>query len=213
MKSTEKNKKISLFRIILSGIGCFIIYPAMAVVLITLFGWLVFSTPYRLFSTAVMLPEIELPTDSDFWHLQEKTLDAQTSGSNELVLSISEYNAYLNRIVSAPKSGFYHQKTRFLLEENNLTYYLVGSGFMQKMLNIRLEFKHDEDKTDSLTTYAKPNKIYFNKLMLDNKSFLYKLYFALYTKIVEFGDELSFKEVVLKNLPTIKNGKVAIKLY
>jgi hypothetical protein len=212
MKSTEKNKKNSLFRIILSGIGCFIIYPAMALVLITLFGWLVFSTPYRLFSTAVMLPELELPTDSDFWHFQEKTLDAQASGSNQLLLSISEYNAYLNRVVSAPKAGFYHQKTRFLMDENHLIFYLAGSGFMQKILNIRLEFKHEEPKADSLITYATPNKIFFNKLMLDKKSFMYKVYFALYTKIVEFGDEVSFKEVVLKNLPVIQNGKVVLRL-
>lgn len=185
----------------------------MALVLICLFVWLIFSTPYRLFSTATMLPELELPTDSDFWSLQEKNLDAEVNGSQELVLTVREYNAYLNRIVSAPKFGFYHHKTRFLPTDEGFTYYLVGSGFMQKMLNIKLEFEGIKQPTDAISEgYANPSRIYFNKLKLDSKSMLYPLYRAIYLKIVQNGGKLSFKEVVLKRLPTLKNGQVVLAL-
>jgi hypothetical protein len=204
MLNANTKKKSSFVKLALSGIGCFIIYPAILLVIVAIVGFLVFSYPYKAFSTAVLLPELELPSDADFWRLQEKELDTQVENSGFLVLSFAEYNAYLNRVNVPPCCGYALQRVRFTTENSEPVFYLAGSGFMQKILNLRIEF--DKDSASNI-----PKSVSYNKFRVPRSGISKKLSDMFLTNLFECGGEKSINKIIAANLPEISGDSIKIK--
>ncbi len=208
MSDEISEKKPSRFWSKLIKLGCFIIAPLFMGALFCVLVVLLYLAPYRSFSSPEMLPDFELPSDSHFWSLQEKILDARANKEEEIRLTVPEYNAHLSKVSSEPKFGYYHQKTRFINESEYLVFCLIGSGYLQKMLNIKLEFA----KSSTIGVEPSPSKIWFNKLSAFDSHLTRKLGRILYKKIVEAGEEESFRNLVLKNFPRIEGKWIYIKL-
>ena len=128
MLHAATNKKSPLTKLIISGFGCFVVFPAIFLIIGALFGFLVFSYPYKAFSTAALLPEIELPSDADFWKLQEKELDTEVEKSGILALSFAEYNAYLNRVNVPPCYGYALHRVRFTCRKSRPVFTRTARG-------------------------------------------------------------------------------------
>ncbi|MDD3001063.1 MAG: hypothetical protein PHF29_04850 [Candidatus Riflebacteria bacterium] len=204
MLNANTKKKSTFIKLAVSGIGCFIIYPAILLVIVAIIGFLVFSYPYKAFSSAVLLPELELPSDDDFWKLQEKELDTEVENSGDLLLSFAEYNAYLNRVNVPPCCGYALQRVRFTRENSEPVFYLAGSGFMQKILNIRIEFNKDSNSSI-------PKVVSYNKFRVPQSGISKKISDMFLTKLFECGGEKSINKIIAANLPEISGDTVKIK--
>lgn len=204
MLHAATNKKSPLTKLIISGFGCFVVFPAIFLIIGALFGFLVFSYPYKAFSTAALLPEIELPSDTDFWKLQEKELDTEVEKSGILALSFAEYNAYLNRVNVPPCYGYALHRVRFTAEKSRPVFYLNGSGFMQKILNLRVEF--DKDSGAGI-----PTIVSYNKFRVPQSGISKYLSDLFLTKLFECGGDKSINKIIAANLPEISGDLIKIK--
>lgn len=135
----EKTRPKGCLHSMFLGIGCGCIYPVAMLLLLALLGWFFLAGPLEKFTTPVELPQFAGPDQEDFWKLQEKRLDSETLASSPLILTQSEFNAYLNSWQIPPVNGFCLSRCRFFAGEGRGTFYLIGSGFSLRSLVIGVE--------------------------------------------------------------------------
>lgn len=88
------------------------------------------------------LPSFVEPTEIDFIKLQEKLLANKNTVKSSWNLTEGEFNALLSSIQVPPVKGFCLNRIKhFLKEQNNVRYYLIGSGYTLKKLVISFEIQ------------------------------------------------------------------------
>ena len=199
----NKKSKPGLFKSILVGVGCFLVYLFVFTIIIGLFGFYIYSYPYKYFSSPVILPSLSLPEQNDFISLQEKILYAKANEKKQIELTLAEYNAYLNKIKAPLEYGYFLQKVRFNIEKGKKVYYLVGSGYMQRTLNVRLEYSNNPNKPDFVS---------WNKFQIPTSGITKFISDKLLNLILRSGNTSTYKLIVEDNFPEIKENKIVINL-
>lgn len=155
------------------------------------------------YSTKLYDIEFKQPKEADFLSLQEKLLDAKSSGASELSLTIPEYNAYLRRIPAYPAFGYCVQKVMFNVDKNKPILYLLGSGYTRKKLTIKIEYSKDGRAI---------NSVVWNKDIVPQKGLRKRILDYLLKNILSVEKANSIKEVFLDNFPTLEKDGVKIKI-
>ena len=139
MPPETATRRTGCLRSFFIGVGCGCVYPVAMLIVFVVLGWFFLAEPLQLVFTQEKLPEFAGPEQEDFWNLQEKRLDLESTASASLVLRPSEFNAYLNAWQIPPVSGFCLQRARFVAGEQRGIFYLIGSGYMLRSLVIQIE--------------------------------------------------------------------------
>ncbi|KAF1080258.1 MAG: hypothetical protein GQF41_3426 [Candidatus Rifleibacterium amylolyticum] len=137
----------------------FWLHPVVLVALILLVSSLLFVPSLMLISTPVNLPEFAGPEQEDFWSLQKKMIDVNQSAS-PLKLTPSEFNAFLSGCQIPPEGGFCLQRLRYLVNQDHISLYVIGSGFFMRSLVFQIDLK-------SSATSLQTAQIKINSLELD----------------------------------------------
>lgn len=144
----DKKQESCLFTLF-KGIGCFFVGLIILVVILSGIGWYFFNEPVTGIMSEAELPEFDGPKQDDYWALQELLLKRQSvdeSEKQEINMTHGQFNAFLASIQVPPQYGFCLHRIKHISQNENVRYYLLGSGYMQKHLTISFTLRSDSSK-------------------------------------------------------------------
>jgi len=120
----------------------FWLHPLVLVPLILMVSSLLLVPSLMLIGTPVTLPEFAGPEQEDFWSLQKKMVDVKPNADAVVALSLSEFNAFLSGMQIPPEGGFCLQRLRCLVRKDEISLYVIGSGFFMRNLVFQIDFNN-----------------------------------------------------------------------
>jgi hypothetical protein len=169
MAAKKTENKPGILKKILLGMGCGCVYPLIIGIVLIGVSAFYFANIFSDITKPVKLPEISTPSQSDYWHLQEKQLVASRRTDSFVSLTQAELNAFLSTISLNPYRGFCLHRIRFHANENGkIQLFLIGSGFFIRNLVFVLDL--------SINSESKPeiDSIAINNWKPEKSSFLYR---------------------------------------
>lgn len=203
INSEKKRPPAGCFKSLVLGVGCLFVYLFVSTFILFGLSYVLFAFPYKMISQTTPLPEFRLPQDSDYSELQEKLIEAKENKKEFILLSVEEYNAYLNKLQTQISWCYYIQKVRFNIEQSKPVFYIIGSGFTKRELNIKLQ---------NPSNYLSYEAIYWNKFQVPHSGLTKKISNFLLEKIINTGKENSIKAVIFDNFPVLENGMIKIRI-